>query len=51
MLVVTGGQERTIDEYSRLFKESGFTLTKTVSTGSALSLLEGVVRDELVTER
>ena len=44
MLVVTGGQERTVQEYRRLFNESGFTLTKTVSTNCALSLLEGVVR-------
>jgi hypothetical protein len=46
MLVVTGGQERTVEEYRRLFNESGFTLTKTVNTASALSLLEGVVRAE-----
>jgi 2-polyprenyl-3-methyl-5-hydroxy-6-metoxy-1,4-benzoquinol methylase len=43
MMVVTGGQERTVEEYRRLFNESGFTLTKTVNTNSAVSILEGVV--------
>lgn len=44
MLVVTGGQERTVEEYRNLFYEGGFTLTKTVTTDSALSLIEGVAR-------
>lgn len=42
MLVMTGGMERTQDEYRKLFAAAGFTLTKCVSTQSSLSILEGL---------
>jgi hypothetical protein len=42
MLVVAGGQERTEREYGALFQAAGFNLTRTIATGSPLSLVEAV---------
>ncbi len=41
MMVMVGGLERTLDEYSILFEAAGFTLTNVVSTKSNMSILEG----------
>ncbi len=40
MLVMTGGLERTEDEYRRLLKASGFELTGITATESAMSVIE-----------
>jgi ubiquinone/menaquinone biosynthesis C-methylase UbiE len=41
MMVMVGGLERTLDEYTVLFEAAGFTLTNVVSTKSNMSILEG----------
>ncbi|MBV9211219.1 MAG: methyltransferase [Acidobacteria bacterium] len=41
MLVMTGGRERTQEEYRKLFEASGFRLTKVVETPSPMSVIEG----------
>ena len=41
MLVITGGRERTEDEYRTLLEASGFTLTRIIATESPLSVIEG----------
>jgi len=41
MMVMAGGLERTLNEYSALFEAAGFTLTNVVSTKSNMSVLEG----------
>ena len=40
MLVMTGGKERTEDEYRALFAGAGFELTRIVPTGSEVSVIE-----------
>jgi hypothetical protein len=40
MLVMTGGRERTEAEYRALLRRAGLTLTRIVSTGTELSLIE-----------
>jgi hypothetical protein len=42
MLVVTGGRERTEEEYRKLYEASGFQLTRVVRTESPFSVIEGV---------
>ena len=42
MLVGPGGQERTESEYRTLLEKAGFTLTRVVATGSAVSVVEAV---------
>ncbi len=42
MLAITGGQERTVDEYRRLLGNSGFTLTNVIGTTVVDSLIEAV---------
>jgi ubiquinone/menaquinone biosynthesis C-methylase UbiE len=42
MLVMTGGRERTEAEFKQLYENSGFRLTRIVSTESPFSLIEGV---------
>lgn len=42
MLVMLGGQERTADEYEKLYAEVGFRLTNIICTGSLLDIIEGV---------
>jgi hypothetical protein len=41
MLVNTGGRERTLDEYERLFSDAGFELTRVVPTATPVSVMEG----------
>ena len=40
MLVMAGGQERTTDEYRSLLTAAGFDLTRTVTTGSEVFIIE-----------
>jgi len=42
MLVVTGGRERTRDEFAALFDRSGFRLVSVTPTSTPLSVIEGV---------
>ena len=42
MLVMTGGRERTEEEFRRLYDASGFRLTRIVPTESPFSVIEGV---------
>jgi hypothetical protein len=42
MLVMTGGRERTIEEFQELLAASGFELVRTIPTGSAVHVVEGV---------
>ena len=42
MLAITGGQERTVDEYRRLLANGGFTLTNVIVTSVADRLIEAV---------
>jgi hypothetical protein len=41
MLVMTGGRERTADEYRSLLETSGFRLTRIAATDSPMSVIEG----------
>jgi hypothetical protein len=41
MLVNTGGRERTLEEYERLYAAAGFELTRVVSTPTPVSVIEG----------
>jgi len=40
MLLIPGGKERTADEYRTLLGKAGFELTRTVATGSEVSIME-----------
>lgn len=42
MLVLTGGRERTSDEFARLFAESGWRLLRVIPTPSPYSIIEAV---------
>jgi hypothetical protein len=42
MLVMTGGRERTEEEFRQLYQDSGFKLTRIVPTESPFSVIEGV---------
>jgi O-methyltransferase domain/Dimerisation domain len=42
MLVMSGGRERTLDEYRRLFEASGFSLVRVIPTLAPLSILEAL---------
>jgi hypothetical protein len=42
MLVMLGGQERTAEDFERLYAEAGFRLTEIIGTGSSMSIIEGV---------
>ena len=42
MLVMTGGRERTEEEFRSLYESSGFRLTRIVPTESPFSVIEGV---------
>jgi hypothetical protein len=42
MLVMTGGRERTEEEFRRLYETSGFRLNRIVPTESPFSVIEGV---------
>jgi hypothetical protein len=43
MLVMTGGQERTAQEYGALLAQAGFRLTRLIPTGSPYDVLEAIV--------
>jgi hypothetical protein len=43
MLVMTGGQERTVIEYEALLAQAGFRLTRIIPTGTPFHVLEAVV--------
>jgi len=40
MLVLTGGRERTSDDFARLFADSGWRLSRVVPTQSPYSIVE-----------
>ena len=42
MLVMSGGQERTKDEYCSLLENSGFRLTQVIPTLAPVSILEAI---------
>ncbi len=42
MLVLTGGHERTSDEFARLFVDSGWRLSRVIPTASPYSIVEAV---------
>ncbi len=42
MLVMTGGRERTEEEFRLLYEASGFTLKRIINTESPFSVIEGV---------
>ena len=42
MLVMTGGKERTADEYGALMEQAGFCLNRIIPTGSPFQVLEAV---------
>ncbi len=42
MLVMTGGRERTLDEYRHLLESAGFRLGRVVPAPGELSIIEGV---------
>jgi SAM-dependent methyltransferase len=42
MLVVTGGRQRSEEEFRSLYRSAGFKLTKIVPTATGVSLIEGV---------
>ncbi|MEE9593525.1 MAG: methyltransferase [Thermoplasmata archaeon] len=42
MMVMTGGQERTENEFRGLFEQAGLKLARIISTESPISVLEGV---------
>jgi len=44
MLVITGGQERTEEEYRDLLESTGFTLSRTIPTEGDIYVIEGVRR-------
>ena len=41
MLVLPGGQERTEEEYRKLYRAAGFRLTRIVPTAAEVSVIEG----------
>jgi ubiquinone/menaquinone biosynthesis C-methylase UbiE len=43
MLTVTGGEERTADEYGTLLAKAGLRMTRVVPTDSAASVVEAVL--------
>ena len=44
MLVLTGGRERTVEEYQELLSDAGLELTRVVPTASVTSVLEARTR-------
>jgi len=42
MLVMLGGQERTAEDFERLYAEAGYRLTDIIHTGSSMSIIEGI---------
>lgn len=44
MLLVTGGKERTAEDFRSLFDRAGFEMTRVIPTSSDLSIVEGIKR-------
>lgn len=44
MLNLPGGEERTPSQYSALFDQAGFRMTRVVPTASPVSIVEAVSR-------
>lgn len=44
MLTVVGGRERTRAEFARIFEAAGFSLTRVITTGTPISLVEGIAK-------
>jgi len=44
MLVISGGQERTEEEYRQLYEACGFWLTRIVPTKAGVGVIEGTIR-------
>jgi hypothetical protein len=42
MMIMTGGHERTADEFARLFNAAGLRLTRMISTQAGASVIEGM---------
>jgi cyclopropane fatty-acyl-phospholipid synthase-like methyltransferase len=42
MLITTNGRERTEKEFAQLYQSAGFKLTKITSTGTPVSIIEGI---------
>jgi hypothetical protein len=42
MLVMLGGQERTTDDFEKLYAEAGFRLTGIIRTRSSMAIVEGI---------
>jgi hypothetical protein len=42
MLVLTGGKERTLDEFRKLLNEAGFQFNRTVPTSTELAIIEAL---------
>jgi hypothetical protein len=42
MLVMTGGKERTVEEYRQLLARAGFRLNQVIPTSSDLSIIEAL---------
>lgn len=43
MMVMNGGRERTEAQYRELFAAAGLNLTRVISTGGAMSVIEGMI--------
>ncbi len=43
MMVMNGGRERTIEEFSAIFSAAGFRLVSATRTATPLCLIEGVI--------
>jgi 3-hydroxyisobutyrate dehydrogenase-like beta-hydroxyacid dehydrogenase len=42
MMIMTGGHERTADEFTRLFSAAGLRLTRIVPTQAGSRIIEGM---------
>jgi O-methyltransferase domain len=42
LMLLIGGQQRTLQEYATLLEETGFTLTREIDTHTGVSIIEAV---------
>ena len=42
MMLMTGGKERSVEEYRRLLGEAGFRLSQVISTPTGLNIIEAL---------
>jgi hypothetical protein len=42
MMVITGGVERTRDEFTKILRQAGFALSRVVQTRTAANILEAM---------